>query len=121
MNHAQGRLDSARQRLEAARLLHRHGFAADAMNRLYFSVLESARALLLLRNLAPKTHRGVGMGLAEHFREDVNIGLLSKLRQHREEADYHLRVPPPEIVERCIKDADQFVESTARHVEGQTE
>ena len=50
------RLQTARQRLDAARLLQRHEFGADAMNRLYFGVLESARALLLLRDLTPKTH-----------------------------------------------------------------
>ncbi len=87
------------------------------MSRLYFGVLEGARALLLLRDLAPKTHKGVGMKLAEHFRSDVDIGLLSKLRQHREGADYHLRMPPAEIVDRFIRASGQFVKQAEEVVE----
>lgn len=90
------------------------------MSRLYFGVLEGARALLTLRDLAPKTHKGIGMKLAEHFRADVDVGLLTKLRQHREEADYHLRIPPAEIVERFIEEASRFIRQAERIVEAET-
>ena len=80
------------------------------MSRLYFGVLEAARALLALHESAPKTHKGVGMKLGEHFRHDVDTGLLTKLRQQREEVDYNLRRPSREAVEDFLGRAEQFVE-----------
>lgn len=74
MSEPEDRIQSARRRLEAARLLLRHRYEPDAMSRLYFSVLESARSLLLLRDLEPKTHKGIGMKLGQHFREQVDAG-----------------------------------------------
>ena len=80
------------------------------MSRLYFGVLEAARALLALHESAPKTHKGVGMRLGEHFRHDVDTGLLTKLRQQREEVDYNLRRPSRETVEDFLGRVKQFVE-----------
>ncbi len=117
MSKVQERLDSARQRLEAARLLLRHEFESDAMSRLYFGVLESARALLLLQDLTPKTHKGIGMKVGQHFRAQVDVGLLTKLRQNREKADYNLRMPTPEEADRYIEEAEQFIESASTHIE----
>jgi uncharacterized protein (UPF0332 family) len=116
MSEVQQRLQIARQRLNAARLLHRHEFGSDAMNRLYFGVLESARALLLTRNLTPKTHKGIGMKLGQHFRSEVEVGLLTKLRQNREEADYDLWQPSSEEVETYFKRAEEFVDASARTI-----
>lgn len=118
MSEAQERLRSARRRLEAARVLLRHEYEPDAMSRLYFSVLESARALLLLRGLRPKTHKGIGMKLGQHFRDTIDVGLLTKLRQNREEADYRLRVPGAKEVERQVERAERFIEAAAGQVEG---
>ena len=86
------------------------------MNRLYFGVLESARALLLLRDLTPKTHKGIGMKLGQHFRDEVDVGLLTKLRQNREEADYDLWKPSSGEVETHLKQAAEFVEAPVRRV-----
>ena len=110
------RLQTARQRLDAARLLQRHEFGADAMNRLYFGVLESARALLLLRDLTPKTRKGIGMKLGQHFRDEVDVGLLTKLGQNREEADYDLWEPSPGGIETYLEQAEEFVEASARRI-----
>jgi uncharacterized protein (UPF0332 family) len=87
------------------------------MSRLYFGVLESARALLLLRDLEPKTHKGIGLKLGQHFREQVDVGLLTKLRQNREEADYRLRVPDAQEVERQVERAERFIEAAASRIE----
>jgi uncharacterized protein (UPF0332 family) len=117
MSEIQKRLRAARRRIDAARLLHRHAFEADAMSRLYYSVLESARALLLLRDLRPKTHKGIGMKLGQYFREQVDVGLLTKLRQNREEADYNLREPSAEELETYLERAEEFVEASTRAIE----
>jgi uncharacterized protein (UPF0332 family) len=83
MTEEQERLQSARRRLEASRILLNHAYEPDAMSRPYFAVSESARALLLLRDLTPKTHEGIGMKLGQHFRELIDVGVLTKLRQNR--------------------------------------
>lgn len=116
MSEVRERLRSAHRRLEAARLLHRHEFEPDAMSRLYFGVLESARALLLTRDLTPKTHKGIGMNLGQHFRSEVDVGLMTKLRQNREEADYDLREPSPDALETYLERAEEFVEASARAI-----
>lgn len=116
MNEVQKRLQTAHHRLDAARLLHRHEFESDAMNRLYFGVLESARALLLIRDLTPKTHKGIGMKLGQHFRSEVDVSLMTKLRQSREEADYDLREPSSDAVETYLERAEEFVEASARTI-----
>ena len=84
------------------------------MNRLYFGVLESA--LLLLCDLTPKTRKGIGIKLGQHFRDEVGVGLLTKLRQNREEADYDLWEPSPGGVETYLKQAEEFVEASARRI-----
>jgi uncharacterized protein (UPF0332 family) len=117
MSEVQERLQSARQRLEAARVLLQNEFQPDAMSRLYFGVLESSRALLLLRDLSPKTHKGIGMKLGKHFREEGDVGLLTKLRQNREEADYRLQEPSVEETKKCLERAKKFVESVTHQVE----
>ena len=116
MTEEQERLQSARRRLEASRMLLNHEYEPDAMSRLYFAVSESARALLLLRDLTPKTHKGIGMKLGQHFRNEVDVGLLTKLRQNREEADYDLWEPSSGEVQTYLKRAEEFVEETDRHI-----
>ena len=116
MSEVHERLQTARRRLDAAQLLHRHEFESDAINRLYFGVLESARALLLTQDLTPKTHKGIGMKLGQHFRGEVEVGLLTKLRQNREEADYDLREPSSDAVETYLERAEKSVEASARTI-----
>jgi uncharacterized protein (UPF0332 family) len=108
--------DSRLHVIDAARLLHRHEFESGAMNRLYLGVLESARALLLTRDLTPKTHKGIGMKLGQHFRNEVDVGLLTKLRQNREEADYNLWEPSSEEIEAYLERAEEFIEASARRI-----
>jgi uncharacterized protein (UPF0332 family) len=91
-------------------MLTDEGFEADAMSRIYFGVLEAARALLALEDADPKTHKGVAMKLGEHFRHDVDTGLLTKLRQQREEVDYNLRRPSRETVEDFLERAEELVQ-----------
>ncbi|WP_263821163.1 HEPN domain-containing protein [Salinibacter sp.] len=117
MSEVQERLQTARRRVEAAQCLHRNEFESDAINRLHFGVLESARALLLLRDLTPKTHKGTGMKLGQHFRNDVDVGLLTKLRQNRKEADYDLWKPSSDEVGMWLERADEFVDASA-HIVG---
>jgi hypothetical protein len=60
--------------LLAATTLLEAGLPNDAVSRAYYAAFHHARALLLLRGLEPKTHRGVISLLEKHF---ADAGLLS--------------------------------------------
>ncbi len=68
-------------------------FYATAINRLYYSCFHATKALLLLKDLTPKTHSGVVTMLHEHFvlrgLFDKNQAIFfSKLMQERIDDDY---------------------------------
>lgn len=107
------RVESAKARIEAASLVAEHEFCADAISRAYYGVHEAARALLLLKARRPKTHSGVENQLGLHFREKIDVAVLTRLRQDREGCDYELSSPPTPHVWRRIADAGEFVERTA--------
>jgi len=87
-------LDRAAEALAAATLLYENGYISDAVSRLYYFVLYHVRALLLSKNLEPRSHDGAPRLLGLHF---VREGLMdkkaaqvfSKLMKFREEADYN--------------------------------
>ena len=85
-----GRADTA---LAAADHLARGGFSADAVSRLYYSLLFRVRALLLTKDLEPRSHEGALRLLSLHFVKSGRLDreaahLFSRLMKYREEADY---------------------------------
>jgi uncharacterized protein (UPF0332 family) len=53
------RLESAEERLKAARLLLERQMYADAVSRAYYAVFQAARAALATRDLESKKHSGI--------------------------------------------------------------
>ena len=49
----------AKEKLEAAGYLFKGGFYRDAVSRAYYSMYHSARALLGIKEIHPRTHSGV--------------------------------------------------------------
>lgn len=87
-------LERAAESLAAATLLYENGFISDAISRLYYFVLYNVRALLLSKDLEPRSHDGALRLLGMHFvREGVidksAAQTFSKLMKFREEADYN--------------------------------
>ncbi len=87
-------LERAAEALAAATLLYEHGYISDAVSRLYYFVLYNVRALLLSKDLEPRSHDGALRLLGMHFVREGLIDksaaqIFSKLMKFREEADYN--------------------------------
>jgi len=88
------KLAKAKNLLAEVDVLMQHQFYITAINRLYYSCFHATKALLLTRDLVPKTHSGVVAMLHQHF---VQAGLFdfeqasffSRLMQERIEDDYN--------------------------------
>jgi uncharacterized protein (UPF0332 family) len=68
-------------------------FYATAINRLYYSCFHATKALLLTKDLTPKTHSGVVSMLHLHFVlpglfDENQAAFFSKLMQERIDDDY---------------------------------
>lgn len=87
-------LDRATEAIAAATLLYENGYISDGISRLYYFVLYHVRALLLSKDLEPRSHDGALRLLGLHF---IRSGLMDKrfaqvfsmLMKFREEADYN--------------------------------
>ena len=83
--------------LAEARYLFAGGFYNAAVSRAYYAAFHCALALLILKGLEPKTHRGVIQLLQLHY---VETGALSagdaaaigQLETYRELSDYNAKV-----------------------------
>ncbi len=87
-------LERADEALRAADILMSNGLLKDAVSRLYYFVLHTTRALLLTKELEPKSHEGVLRIFGLHFvREGIfepkDSHAFSKIMKFREEADYN--------------------------------
>lgn len=72
---AMNRLESAEERLKAARLLLERQMYADAVSRAYYAVFQAARAALATRDLDSRKHSGI-IGLFNQ--QFVKTGILPK-------------------------------------------
>lgn len=104
------RRQSARQRIEAARLLMDEAYLPDAISRMYYGVFEAARALLLSEDINPGTHAGVINQLGFRFRDTLDVVTVTQLRQDREGCDYELSRPPLDHVQNRLAQAQDFVD-----------
>ena len=108
-------IENAEEKLEAAEYLLRGGFNNDAVSRAYYSMFYSARALLSLKEIYPKAHKGVitNFGLEfvkKGFVEDVYGHALSHAKDRREVADYDFEKNiGKEEAESIVEDAEKFL------------
>jgi uncharacterized protein (UPF0332 family) len=59
LNEEELLLKRAASKLSAAKVLFREGYYDDVVSRAYYSMHFAARALLLTKDIAPKTHKGL--------------------------------------------------------------
>jgi uncharacterized protein (UPF0332 family) len=116
-------IEEATHKLAAARLLFREDFYKDSVSRAYYSMYHAAKALLLTKDISPKTHRGViqEFGL-EFVKKDLiekyYSKALAKGKDVREIADYDVIVEiSKEEAESIIEDAKRFLERIKRAIE----
>ncbi len=110
-------LESARIRLDAARLLLNEGFYGDSLSRCYFAVLAAARTLLTRHGLDAATHHGVQMLLYRHFSGVIDTRLFARLWQEREAYDYRALTPDRAHAASRLEEAERFVARIAELLE----
>jgi uncharacterized protein (UPF0332 family) len=79
--------------LRSAELLNAEGLCLDAMSRCYYAVLHYARAVLLTKEIVPKSHHGVFLLFSQEFVKPGTVSqeygnILARQQKLREEADY---------------------------------
>ncbi len=84
----------AAETLSAADLLKDHGHFNEAVSRLYYCLLYHVRALLLIKDVEPKSHEAALRLFSLHFVRPgafpaADAHLFSRLMKYREEADYN--------------------------------
>ena len=108
-------IENAEEKLEAAVYLLEGGFYNDAASRAYYSMFYSARALLSLKEIYPKAHKGVilkfGLEFVKKgFVEEVYGRALSHAKDRREVADYDIEKDiREEEAEFIVEDAEKFL------------
>ncbi len=110
------KIDKARSLLAEINVLMEYKFYSTAINRIYYACFHSTKALLLTKDIIPKTHSGVVAMLHKHF---VTEGLFeideasffSRLMQERVDDDYSDHaVISKETVEEFFKLAKDYVD-----------
>jgi hypothetical protein len=84
----------AYEAMKVSDLLFENGFVKDAVSKLYYSFLYTIRALLLTKELEPRSYEGALRHFGLHFVkqgifEAKDSHIFSKLMKYREEADYN--------------------------------
>lgn len=87
-------IDLADESIRAADLLFNNGFIRDAVAKLYYGLLYTVRAVLLTKDLEPRSHEGALRLFGLHFVkqgifEAKDSHIFSKLMKYRQEADYN--------------------------------
>jgi uncharacterized protein (UPF0332 family) len=109
-------LERAYESLESAKILFESGKHNASISQAYYSMFYASKALLSLKKIYPKTHRGVvsEFGLKfvnEGFIEEIYGKILAKGMQLRERADYDVYYKASrEEAEEIINEAEKFVD-----------
>jgi uncharacterized protein (UPF0332 family) len=110
------RIESARNTLEAAKVLSENGFWNSAVNRLYYAVFYAVNALLVLNKIQTKSHSATKSQFSLHFvktgRFDKKYGrLLSELFDWRQKSDYENMFDyNSDLVEPLFEPAAEMIE-----------
>jgi len=68
-------LDQSEEELNASNLLYNKEFYRESVSRAYYSMFHATQALLLIKEIYPKSHKGVIQKFGEEF---VKSGMLEK-------------------------------------------
>ena len=109
-------LERAYEALDSAKILFENKKYNSSISQAYYAMFYAAKALLSVKDIHPKTHRGVvaELGLEfinKGFIEEVYGKMIAKGLQLRERVDYDVYYrATKEEAEEVIKDAEKFVE-----------
>ena len=116
-------IGEAESKLRAAKILFENGEYSDAISRAYYSMHYSARALLSLKNIYPRTHKGIIAQFGLEFVkdgtiEDFYIKFMSTSKESRERADYGIGYKfTAKEAENIIENANRFLERIKKAIE----
>jgi uncharacterized protein (UPF0332 family) len=102
--------------LRSAEVLNNEGLCLDAMSRCYYALLHYARAMLLTREMVPKSHHGAFLMFSQQFVKTNEVPqeygkILARQQKLREEADYATDSSfSREDVAAALRDAGKFRE-----------
>ncbi|MDI6735822.1 MAG: HEPN domain-containing protein [bacterium] len=108
-------MKDSKERLKAANLLLENGLYRDSISRSYYAFLDIAEALLLTKDLRPKSHAGTMTLCNNHF---VTTGIIDKkygkwfkrIEKARLEADYdHNKTFTQQDAQEALDEAIEFV------------
>ncbi len=110
------RSETARERLNAARVLLREGFYNDAVSKAYFAIHAISRAILILHDVRASTHEGVKTMLSKELVKEAKLlphdfaKKYSQLKALREDVDYEDFITyTREDAEEAIEIAETFI------------
>ncbi len=123
MNEEQDHLlEMAEERLASARLLYDNDHLQDAVSRAYYAMFHAAKALLLAKDSAPRTHAGTASELGKLYRDELGDEAtrdFSRIQEKRERADYgELEDLTHEETEDVIETVEAFLERTRELLAG---
>jgi uncharacterized protein (UPF0332 family) len=109
--------------LEESRLLLEAGFFNGSLNRSYYSIYNSVKALLELKNVETKSHAGVLTMFHDHYvrtgdfpRKDLEN--LQKSEVLREKSDYkNFYAASQEDAQEQLTNAAHFLRAASRYIE----
>ena len=122
MKEAKLLLERAESKPSAAKVLLKEGYYDDAVSRAYYSMYFAARALLLTKDIAPKTHKGL---ISKFGLEFIDTGFIERTygralnvaEEDREDADYSITCEiTEEEAKTVIEDAKKFIDRINRAV-----
>ncbi|MBS7250381.1 MAG: HEPN domain-containing protein [Candidatus Freyarchaeota archaeon] len=112
---AKASLHRANKALNAAKILLDYGHLEDAISRAYYAIHHAARAILFIKGIKAKTHRGVISSFGEHIVKKEIIDkefadILRKAFDLRQKSDYEIYAQfKKENVEEIINNAEKFI------------
>jgi uncharacterized protein (UPF0332 family) len=112
----EGYLKNEEYRLNAVKYLYNGGYYDDALSRAYYSMFYAAKALLSVKEIYPKAHKGVISKFGLEFVkkgliEDTYGRALNHAKDRREVAEYDVekKISKNETA-LIIEDAENFLE-----------
>jgi uncharacterized protein (UPF0332 family) len=110
------KLTKARLLLSEVSILQQYQLNETAINRLYYACFHATKALLLTKDLIPKTHSGAVSMLHKHFVlqrvfDETKPAFFSKLMQERIDDDYNDFISVDnETVKEFTEPAKQYID-----------
>ena len=117
------RLESAREKLSAARDLLAKGHYKDSVSRSYYAIFTAARALLAVKQLDSAKHSGVIALFNQHFVKSGTVRKetskwLERRKLYRKQADYgDFYIVSLQEAEAQIQSAREFIDEIESAVE----